>query len=434
MAIRVEHQPSGAVVGLAAYMGGRGKARQRQQKYAMDLYRDERRMQGRRQEQFQGFKYREHLERMHQTAMGERDKKLRGWDVEDAATRRSHELADVGQQREWDVEEAEGREVQRSKEARAANLTPIPDYATPEQRKELSQKATGIRDILLSGQWDLNDPETQEKLDKEIESYDETIKHMKPPSRAAAAEGDMVWRDATGQPHDEYAPGRTAYSMSTGKPVLEPTPEAPDPEVEQRDLHRQFEKDKQAEMKSRDRESLDPVTSEFKRDLYDKLQEDVDTKYRKMYGFDEAGEPVGAPGGGEPGVQDMVTTPDGVLTTAPAAGQAAPGAFAQVPDLGRSTRKAKASAEPAQRPEHLSPDSEIVAEGTPSPGPMPTQPRTQIDLISAAAPNYQDERGQRREATQAKRKAEEQKRKELIHARAAATRAARQRRVARKYG
>ncbi len=54
MAIRILHQPSGAAVGAAAYATGQGKARQRKQKYAMDLMRDERRIQARQE----GFKYR----------------------------------------------------------------------------------------------------------------------------------------------------------------------------------------------------------------------------------------------------------------------------------------------------------------------------------------------------------------------------------------
>lgn len=50
MAIRILHQPAGAAVGAAAYAAGQGKARQRQQKYAMDLMRDERHIQARREE------------------------------------------------------------------------------------------------------------------------------------------------------------------------------------------------------------------------------------------------------------------------------------------------------------------------------------------------------------------------------------------------
>ncbi len=46
MAIRILHQPSGAAVGAAAFAAGQGKARQRQQKYALDIARDERRYSG----------------------------------------------------------------------------------------------------------------------------------------------------------------------------------------------------------------------------------------------------------------------------------------------------------------------------------------------------------------------------------------------------
>ncbi len=47
MAIRVSHQPSGAAVGMAAYATGRGRARQRQQKNALDMWQEERREQRR---------------------------------------------------------------------------------------------------------------------------------------------------------------------------------------------------------------------------------------------------------------------------------------------------------------------------------------------------------------------------------------------------
>ncbi len=47
MAIRIEHQPSGAAVGMAAYATGRGRARQRQQKNALDMWQEERREQRR---------------------------------------------------------------------------------------------------------------------------------------------------------------------------------------------------------------------------------------------------------------------------------------------------------------------------------------------------------------------------------------------------
>jgi len=47
MAIRLQHQPSGAAVGMAAYTAGLGKARQRQKKDALDMWREEREAQRR---------------------------------------------------------------------------------------------------------------------------------------------------------------------------------------------------------------------------------------------------------------------------------------------------------------------------------------------------------------------------------------------------
>ena len=57
MAITIRHDASPGAIGMAAYMGGLGKARQRKQKYAFDLFRDERRRQSRIEEQYRGFKY-----------------------------------------------------------------------------------------------------------------------------------------------------------------------------------------------------------------------------------------------------------------------------------------------------------------------------------------------------------------------------------------
>ncbi len=62
MGIRIEHQPSGAAVGMAAFAAGQGKARDRQKRYAMGMWEAERRRQTRREEMGAGFRYRAMLE------------------------------------------------------------------------------------------------------------------------------------------------------------------------------------------------------------------------------------------------------------------------------------------------------------------------------------------------------------------------------------
>jgi len=61
MAIRVLHQPAGSAVGAAAFMTGMGAAAERRRKYAMDMWRDERRLQARREDLEMGYKYRSAL-------------------------------------------------------------------------------------------------------------------------------------------------------------------------------------------------------------------------------------------------------------------------------------------------------------------------------------------------------------------------------------
>ena len=58
MAIRVLHTPAGGAVGMAAYAAGQNKTRKRNQKYAVDMWQQERKIQARREERSAGSKYR----------------------------------------------------------------------------------------------------------------------------------------------------------------------------------------------------------------------------------------------------------------------------------------------------------------------------------------------------------------------------------------
>ncbi len=107
MGIRVEHQPSAFAVGMAAYLAGRGKAKQRQQKQALDLHRDNQRMQMQRE----GMAYRGYLEGQRQNAMNTR-----------AEGQREFYAGEAEKNRAFDREQMEGR-------AQAARRSDDLDYA-----------------------------------------------------------------------------------------------------------------------------------------------------------------------------------------------------------------------------------------------------------------------------------------------------------------
>ncbi len=105
MAIRIEHQPSGAAVGAAAFAAGAGKARQRQRKYAMDLQRDNQKTIARRQELFAGQRFRGALEGERQRFALGRDVLQREQQLGDAELRRDQAVADAERNRGFDIED-----------------------------------------------------------------------------------------------------------------------------------------------------------------------------------------------------------------------------------------------------------------------------------------------------------------------------------------
>jgi hypothetical protein len=88
MPIRVEHQPSPAVVGMAAYYAGYAGRKKREQEQflqnRMTLYRDAQQQQARREGQAADFMFSQELNRQHATAADARLDKTRRWDVKDA--------------------------------------------------------------------------------------------------------------------------------------------------------------------------------------------------------------------------------------------------------------------------------------------------------------------------------------------------------------
>lgn len=106
MPIRIEHQPSSASVGMAAYATGRNSARLRQQKYQMDLYQNQQAIQSRREGQFMDFKYQQQLNTDRRTDIEARDTRLRALELGDADNRRREHLADLESTRAFAVRQS----------------------------------------------------------------------------------------------------------------------------------------------------------------------------------------------------------------------------------------------------------------------------------------------------------------------------------------
>ena len=165
MPIRLEHKGSPGVAGLAGFAAGRGRARERQRKYAMDLQKEQQRLLARQQEQLQGFKYRTALEGARQQAMQQRQLQQQEFLAGQAEQKRTWETEDIGREQEFRAGQAElGRQhaldMQVEKGLQSGDLVLSPfaqqgiqqardEYAdaaasgkyTAEQLEELRQKA-----------------------------------------------------------------------------------------------------------------------------------------------------------------------------------------------------------------------------------------------------------------------------------------------------
>ena len=153
MGIRLEHQPSPGVIGMAAYATGRGKARQRQRKDLLDFYRDEANRRERRQAQFRSFTYRGALEGMRQQGLGERAEQKQEWDLEAAA-----------EGREWDLEDAARDRQQAIDDRKAGEVAAIGLEETRQQGRQDRDKAQAeigidvdIREGLRKGDYEFED-------------------------------------------------------------------------------------------------------------------------------------------------------------------------------------------------------------------------------------------------------------------------------------
>lgn len=150
MGIRVEHEPSSAAVGMAAYAVGRGAAKARQQKHALDLFQQNKEIEARREGQVRDVQARFAMqERGFDFAADMEDRRHAG-DLEilgerDAAARAAEDRA-----RRWELEDRATAERKTEREAMVAGLPPIPDWVDPmisaDLRETARKLATGEED------------------------------------------------------------------------------------------------------------------------------------------------------------------------------------------------------------------------------------------------------------------------------------------------
>lgn len=209
MAIRIEHQLAG-IGGLAAYSAGRGRAKERQTRYSLDLLAQKQQLQARR----------EYLAAQQQAALQQRQ-----WEIADKNVANTLKEAAAKQQHDWDMEKFKATEARRTREARAANLTEIPtDLLDSGIRRDLESKRTAIRDMLLSGRWDLENPEVSAKAQELIDSYEHIISTLPKTTPADVWNKDLTYVDEkTGWAYPEFKEGLTPYRG--GKRAIDTTAE-----------------------------------------------------------------------------------------------------------------------------------------------------------------------------------------------------------------
>jgi hypothetical protein len=205
MAIRVEHQPSPYVVGLAAYNTGVGGAKQRQQKYAMDLFAQDRAI----QQQNNRLKYMDAL-----------DVRNRQWQLDDNAAQATAQQQRDDIKYERDMAETNRKETNAWLKSRGESVTPIPDYATPEQKKELIKMQQAMRG-LYSGDYDTGDGSDYEEAERIRQEYESKVGAMTPPSNAEMMNRDTTYYNPkTGSYEDTHVPGvNIPWSKSKGAPI-----------------------------------------------------------------------------------------------------------------------------------------------------------------------------------------------------------------------
>lgn len=161
MPIRIEHQPSAFAVGVAGYAAGQGRARERQGKYALDLFQDQQRFQNQ------------------QNLMNQRNQWL---DERDA-------------KKDWET---------------MPSMANIPDTVDPQTRRELADLAAQRRDARRKFGYD--DQAAREADRVAGDKYDDIIRRHVPPSEAEAWNRGLTYVDEkTGQASDQPGEGLVPY-------------------------------------------------------------------------------------------------------------------------------------------------------------------------------------------------------------------------------
>lgn len=176
MAIRVEHSPSGAAAGMAAYAAGVGKAKERQKKYALDLYQEDKKFQQQAQLQFQGFRYQDYLQQQQQEALKARQRKEIEFRQEEG--RLDRESSEKGRQAQIDFYKERDRVQFAREDAKDSvrTLPEIPEGADAGERKKLFGIKRSMEELARSKKWDIgSDPAAQKMLSDMKRDYEDIV-------------------------------------------------------------------------------------------------------------------------------------------------------------------------------------------------------------------------------------------------------------------
>lgn len=309
MAIRLVMPAPGAIYG--AYVSGVGRARQRQQKYQLDLLRDRQIMRNRQAEQMQAFKYRSALQDQRYggrlgttrrsaaqipqggtvidplqqalegpTGFYTGDKANRANAVRIRAQRQANERAmrmgraapypdanvrfDPGPTQEQIEDFASntrswGRAVRQ-------NLPEIPDNADAATRKKLNSLIAEMEEY-LGPRFDLTEPEIYEQFQNAMEEYRDIASNVPDKDIAAQMNKESAWWDPNDQMYYNE-PGLARVRVGPdGLPIDMTTPQQKEEQERQKE---QEEERKEAE-KEREKERKAQIKEQEKR-IYDELK------------------------------------------------------------------------------------------------------------------------------------------------------------------
>lgn len=225
MPIRVEHQVSPAAVGMAGYAIGQGARRQRQQKYALDLFSQDKAIRARRDEQF-----------AYQNAQANREN-----------SREANRAMTLGYS------------------AAVQSLPPIPEHADAQTRRRLGNLHTTAAE--LAGGTYGHGNNVREPLDEVIEEYNTIVSSIPELDRAEEATKNLIlFNPDTGERApfgSERKPGMETYDVSSGR--LEP--------FEQRPSEAEMRKSIEQEMQGKRQETWDSAELKERRAVAEEARE-----------------------------------------------------------------------------------------------------------------------------------------------------------------